>query len=403
MNLFAKLYYMFAPYTDGRERRVAKFFAGLREHSAQNAARHQLIELLQHDTAVINLWTEHAYKGYSYLRKNTRKKLYENLDKITIDFDVFWQGYASNEADERRKLLTAITIYFRDTYSYRVSSSFGRLLRDPNQEKLIGDCNQIVTLYIHLYSRYCDINELQLRLLPGHVALHYRGVDIEATNGTFVNYASKNDSKLVPIEEIVSINLLDTTDENFATHEVSPKDFLQAARFAYMLSHDRDIVAKNLDAAYGILVKKLIERHNFASALTYAKQSREVDLLAVVGHNAAVHYTRQNNFTAARSYAQFALKKDDLLRDSYHAEGVYYFNQQKFHMAIKAFRKVGDQAAVKRCYEGLFFEAQNQLPEQLTTKTIKNSRKVIEKMSDYARKSGNTELVKHADSLRKHL
>lgn len=403
MNVFAKLYYMVAPYTDPRERRVAKFFAKLREHTPQAAMRKQLIALLQHDTAVINLWTEHRYKGYTYLHKRMRKNLYANLDAITVDFDVFWQGFTSDEPDEHRKLLTAIMAYFRDTYTYRESSSFGRLLRDPNQEKLVGDCNQIVTLYIHLYSRYCPISELQLRLMPGHVALHYKGVDIETTNGTIKDYTDTKNARLVPIEEIVSINLLDTTDENFTTHQVAPQDFLQAARLAYMLSSDRAIVAQNLDAAYGMMINQLMKRHDFARALAYAKQSKAADMLAIVGHNGAAYALRQNQFKTARNFAQYSLNRADLLHDITHAEGVYYYNQQKYNTAIPLFAAVGDTVSVQKCYEGLFFVAQSQLPKQLTTQTVGNHRKTIAAMRDYAKKSGNSELLRHVDELRRHI
>lgn len=403
MNLLTRIYYKLTPYVDRREQRVSLFFAKLREHSNAAPIRRRLNELLQQDIAVINLWTERKYKGYNYLRKSTRKKLYANLEKITFDFDMFWQSYASPETDERRKLLAAMMAYFHDTYTYRASSSFGRLLRNPNDEKLIGDCNQIVTLYIHLYSRYFAISDLQLRLLPGHVALHYKGIDIEATNGTFAQYDNKPGNKLMPIEEIVSINLLDTTDENFATHEVPPEDFLQASRFAYILSHDRDIVTKNLDAAYAIMVKKLMSRNNFARALTFAKQSKAMDLLTVVGHNGAVHNMQRNRFKPARMFAQYALKRAELLEDIYRAEGAYYYNQKKFSEAMKAFNAVGNHEAVKKCYEGMFFEAQNLLPKQLTSKAIAGNRKVISRMRQYALKSGNKDLIKHVDQLRQHL
>lgn len=403
MNVLTRIYYTLTPYVDRSEKRVGMFFAKLREHGNIKPVRNHLLELLQQDIAVINLWTEYRYKGYNYLRKSTRKKLYAHLENITLDFDVFWQGYTSPEPDEKRRLLGAIMAYFHDTYSYRASSSFGRLLRDPNEEKLVGDCNQIVTLYIYLYSRYCDIRDLQLRLLPGHVALHYKGEDIEATNGTFADYSAKPDNTLMPIEEIVSINLLDTTDENFATHEVPPEDFLQASRFAYILSHDRDIVTKNLDTAYTIIVKQLMSRHNFTRALTFAKQSKAVDLLAVVGHNGALHNMQHNRFKTARTFARYALKSAELIQDSYRAEGAYYYNQKKFSEALKAFNEVGDQMAVKKCYEGMFFDAQNQLPKQLTSKTIINHRKAVSKMRHFAQKSGNKDLIKHVDQLRQYL
>ena len=299
MHLLQKVYYLFVPYVDGDERAVAKFFARLHERSSRITVRKNLTTLMQQNIAIMNLWSEYRYKGYAYLRKSHRKELYQNLQRIADDFDSFRAEHKPKDdvvarvkkieprahiERERIELLEALTEYFspkRGVYVYRASSSFGRLLRNPINEQLVGDCNQIVTLYIYIYSRYFDVGDLRIRVLPHHVALHYAGVDIETTNGTFTSYHGKHDQKLLPIEEIVSINLLDTTDSYLETHEVNPEDFLQASRFAYILSHDRDIVTRNLDAAYGMVINVLMKRHNYKRALAFAKQSRNIELLAI--------------------------------------------------------------------------------------------------------------------------
>ena len=406
MGLFTRLYYIVKPYTDARERQVALFFGGLTERSSLASTRARLLELLQQNIAVINLWSEYKYKGYTYLTKRERKKLYTNLARITSEFDRFWESYDSPEGDERRKLLSAIMEYCsgpHGVYQYRASSSFGRLLVNPAEGPLVGDCNQIVTLYIYLYSRYFAVTDLRLRLLPGHVALHYNGDDIEATNGTIAHYDHEKNNVLMPIEEIVSINLLDTTDEYLATHPIAPKDFLQSARFASVLSHDRDIVNRNLDAAYITITKQLMDSHNYTQALAFAKQSRDVELLAVVGHNGALYFMDRHQFTTARQYASHALKRADLIHDSYEAEGAYYYNRKKFSEALKAFETAGNRQAVAKCYEGLFFAVQDTLPKQLTSENVRNYRKQIARMRDYAKRSGNKELVAHVDRLRQYL
>lgn len=422
MDAIRRIFYFFAPYTDSRERAVSLFFKSLTEHSDQAETRHKLYELLQRDIAVINLWTEYRYKGYKYLRKSHRKKLYANLDLIAEDFDTFRSSHllTASKLDaqlqalvpnahmnkERIILLQTIMQYFspsRGVYEYKESSSFGRILKNPSKELLIGDCNQIVTLYIYIYSRYYDIRDLKIRLLPEHVALHYEGVDIEATNGTFKKYDDEAGAQLMPIEEIVSVNLLDTTDSYLATHEVDPEDFLQASRFAFILSHHRAIVKHNLDAAYGKLINTLMDRHNFTQALKFAKASRDVELLAVVGHNGAVHSMQQHHFTVARQFAAHALKRDDLIRDSYHAEGVYHYEAQRYHDAIKAFRKINDKSLVNRCYEALFFEEQGKLGKNLTIETIKKHASTVKRMRTYAKKSGNPKLLESADAMVKYL
>lgn len=421
MDFIRAVFYFFSPYTDARERSVGLFFKGLTEHSSQSRTRASLGELLQRNIAVINLWTEYRYKGYRYLRKSQRKKLYTNLELIAEDFDRFYasraqlvesaarvHGLDSQIAVDPQKilLLQALMDYFspsRGTYEYRESSSFGRLLRNPSHEKLIGDCNQIVTLYIYLYSRYHDVRDLQLRLLPGHVALHYGGIDIEATTGILAEYSKQKDNKLLPIEEIVSINLLDTTDSYLATHEVSPENFLQASRFAFILSHDRDIVTHNLDAAYGMLINSLMKRNNYRQALKFATASRDMTLLGIVGHNGAVYEMQHNNFAASRRFAQHAPQREQLIRDSWQSEGAYHYQARRYHDAITAFKHINDQSLVRKCYEALFFEEQKKLGSHLTTESIKNYAGVIKRMYEYAKKSGNKKLIDYAGNLNKKI
>ncbi|MDB5176454.1 MAG: hypothetical protein JWN75_122 [Candidatus Saccharibacteria bacterium] len=422
MNLLSHVFYFFAPYTDRNERAVGMFFAKLSEHSNQSKTRSRLGDLLQRDIAVINLWSEYRYKGYKYLRKSNRRKMYTNLQLIADDFERFrTENTISSDAvvshihkltphatidDERAVLLQAIMNYLdpdRGLYEYRESSSFGRLLRDPSSEKLVGDCNQIVTLYIYLYSQYFDVTDMQIRLLPGHVALHYGGVDIEATNGTFANYHRTKGASLLPIEEIVSVNLLDTTDSYLSTHEIAAEDFLQASRFAFILSHERNIVTHNLDAAYSSLISSLMKRDNYRSALKIARASRDIELIGLVSHNGAVHYMNKNDFATARRFAKNAPKRKDLVRDSYRAEGAHYFDTHKYHNAIKAFKQYGDQALVRQCYEALFYVEQDKLGSNMTTESIKNYASTIKRMRTYAKKSGNKKLIEHAHNLNKHL
>lgn len=421
MGLLQKLYYWLGPYVDSRERQVGRYFTSLSEHGSATHARTKLIELMQSNIAVINLWTEYKYKGYRYLRKSQRRKLYANLDIITAEFAAFQskQTYTPeyiarrlhiapsvHVEQERVALLVAIMEYLapdKGIYEYRASSSFGRLLRDPCSSTLVGDCNQIVTLYIYLYSRYFSVQDLQVRLLPGHVALHHGGVDIEATNGTYTSYATAKGAVLMPIEEIVSVNLLDITDSYLDTHEVSPEDFLQAARFAYVLSHDRDIVTRNLEAAYVTLTNSLMKKHNFSRALSFAKQSRDLELRAVVGNNGALYHMGRHEFASARRFAEYAINKSDLIRDSYHAEGVNCYNDGRYKQAVQAFKRCNDQQSIQKCYSALFFAEQTTLPRQLTSDSIKGHAKTIKLMQEYAKKSGNKELIQHVERLNRYL
>jgi hypothetical protein len=422
MSFIATAFYFFTPYADARERAIGKFFKNLTERSKQTRTRAQLIQLVQRDIAVINLWTEYRYKGYKYLNKSERKKLYANVELIANDFDEFYANNARPATEvmahmqrlaphttmdaERAVLLQALADYFsprRGVYEYRDSSSFGRLLRDPSHEKLIGDCNQIVTLYIYLYAHYYQVQDLQIRTLPEHVALHYAGIDMETTTGTFTDYSARTGSNLVPVEEIVSINLLDTTDAYLSTHEVAAEDFLQASRFAFILSHDRTVVQQNLHVAYSKLIKSLMERANYKQALKIAIASRDRELIGIVGHNGAIHEIEHHNYAAARRYADSAPKSTELIRSSWQAEGAYHYEAHRYHDAIKAFKHSDDQDLIRQSYEALFFEEQERLGSNLTTETIKNYAKTIKHMRNYAKKSGNKKLIQHANSLNKLL
>ncbi len=422
MNIVQKAYYTLGPYVSTQERSVGRFFAGLSEHASLPGVRAQLLALMQKDIATINVWTEFRYKGYTYLRKQERRRLYANLERIARDFDEYrethpvdgtalttWLKTVAPHARvhvNQASLIQQMMDYFSHDggrFEYRDSSSFGRLLRDPAKERLVGDCNQIVTLYLYLYSRYFPISDLSIRTVPGHVALHYGGVDIETTTGEWTNYTTATGAKVMPVEEIVSINLLDTTDENFATHEIDPNDFLQATRFAVVLSHERDIVTHNLSAAYAKLINERMKRHDYANALKFAKQSRDMELLAVVGTNGAIHHMSEHKFSAARKYAEVSPRRAELIKDSYRFEGAYHYEAKRYHDAITAFKKYGDESLVQKCYEGLFFVEQEKLPRDLSTDAVKSHSRTIQRMRTYAKKSRNRDLITHADQLAKYL
>jgi hypothetical protein len=418
MEFISRVFYFFTPYTDARERTVGRFFSGLSEHGSQTKTRARLAELLQHNIAVINLWTEYQYKGYRYLNKSQRRKLYVNLQLIAEDFDRFYAenppspemvtSYVRTVAPhatvdpQKATYLHALMEYFspaRGVYEYRKSSSFGRLLRDPSQERLVGDCNQIVTLYIYLYSRRFDVRDLKIRILPEHVALHYGGIDIETTNSTLANYEAKHRTDVLPVEEIVSINLLDMSDAYLSTHEVAAEDILQASRFAFILSHQRELVTHNLEAAYGKLIAYLMKRNNYTRALEFAEASRDPALLGLVGHNGAVYEIARHNYAAARRYAQHAPERDTLIRNSWQAEGIHHYQAHRYHEAIKAFEQNGEQALIRQSYEALFFEEQKKLGAHPSTESVKHHAGVVKRMHMYAKKSGNRKLIEYAGSL----
>lgn len=423
--MLQRLYYSFSPYTDTSERRVGKFFASVTEKQSPHSLEKRLVSLIQHDLAQVNLWTERQYKGYQYLTKRERRHLYENLQAIHEDFREFLSTYQTSLDDVLSRIrktgadtarvrtfsdqlmyIAAIQAYLtpaRGRYTYRASSSFGRLLRDPRQEILEGDCNQIVTLYISLYALRYAVTDLQLMVYPGHVALHFQGVDIETTNGTFANYSNHSEMTHVPIHEIVSINLLDTTDTNFQRSLVNPEVLLQSARLAYVVSSHRHIVKKNLEAAYQQTVQSLLRNHDYKKALTYARQSSSFELLELVSHNGAVFYIHGQDYQKARNFAHYSSKKQHLIRSIDQSEAAFLYNAHRYSEALKLYERLGDRDMAKQTYRALYGEAQKQLQGVKTVDELKPHAGTIRTMERYAKASGDSELLRHVQSLAKHL
>jgi len=424
MNFFKKTYYFFSDYSGPAEREVARFFSKIHENQSYEDVRPPLIELIQNNIVAINLWTEYKYRQYQYLKKNERKVLYENIKALEQDFDKFFNHHHQpaqlilNELsmqgidieklkDKTQKLiyLKAIMDYLNPSagrYIYRESSTFGALLKDPTKEKLAGDCNQVVTLYIYLYSRKYDVLDLQLKTYPGHVALHFYGTDIEATTGQFAKY-KKEAQTILPIEEIVSLNMLDVTDKYYKTHKVSAEALLEASRVAYVLSSQREIVEKNLVTAYNNAVVEMLNSSSYKKALEFAQASGDEKLVRTVGHNGAIYYMKENEFKKAIKYAEYSSDASRLKHAIYQNEGAYYFNKGDYFSAIKGFENAGDSDAVKTCYGALFNKEQKKLGKIKTTEDLKANSKIIYNMDSYAKKSGNQSLINYVSDMKKYL
>lgn len=424
MNIFQRIYYALSQYTDPTERMIAKFLGKISEKNVNFNNFDKLTSLVQLDLVVLNLWSERNFKGYDYLTKAKRSELYANAKLILNDFE----GFVKNNQSDIEPIISKISqlgihaekikhnqekiIYLSQImrylsinsgrYAYRASSSFGELLKDPTKNVLQGDCNQIVTLYIYLYSRRFKVTDLRLKTYPGHVALHYEGVDIEATNGEFAHY-EKPDQKILPVHEIVSINLMDTTDSYFQTHKIDPKTILQSARIAYLLSSEKEVVKNNLDISYHNLVNDLMQKSDYGSALKYAKLSGQDKLIKTVGHNGAAFYMNNNKFDDAKKYVEFASDQQDLIKKINYNQGINYFNKHEFQAAINAFRSIGETELIKKCYKGLYFEEQKKLSNIHTTDELKQNKSIVNRLHDYAQKSGDEQLIKHADSLSKSM
>lgn len=418
------IYYFFSRYANPAERRVGKFFQRVNEKDAPHKVEKALTALVQHNLAVVNLWTEHRYKGYAYLTKQKRKELYEHLSAIQADFARFEQtqhvdtkkllaqiahkGVDTAKLSTKQEKLAYMASIMRylspqnNRYRYRASSSFGRLLQDPTKDVLEGDCNQIVTLYIALYGARYDVTDLKLTLYPGHVALHFAGVDVETTSATFATY-KKEGQTTAPIHEIVSVNLLDTTDIHYKTAAVTPRVLLESARLAYAVSSHRALVKKNLEVAYHNTVRQLLKEHRHKQALQYARVSKSYELIELSAQNGASYALGQKDFATARKFAAASTKKQSLLKTIDHNEAASLYNKKQYMAAEKLFRKMGDHDMIQQCYRGLYVQAQSSLGSLKTVDDIKAHAATVRKMDHYAKKSGDVQLQQHSKKLTKYL
>lgn len=424
MNILQRIFYWFTPYVNEQERSVARMFSRVHEATPEHVISGALVAAMQRDVAALSLWSEHAYKGYDYLTKSMRRQLYENLNKIRDGFKEYAAAHpVSQDAllgqvssfsgatvlarsrPEKLAFLVSIMQYLhpgRGVYEYRESSSFGRLLEDPSKHRLEGDCNQIVTLYLYLYATKYDVTDLRIAAYPGHVALRFHELDIETTTGEFTQY-SRDDLSVLPVQEIVSTSLLDTSDSYFRTHKVAAETFLEAARMAYLTSSDRKIAQGNLKAAYHNAVGELVEQRRYPLALKYAEQSHADDLIEIVGHNGAVYYMGRHEYDTARKFAAYTKEPSALHKTIHHNEGAHYFGLKKYHEAITAFRRAGEESMVKQCYVGLFMKEQDVLKNVSTVDDLKAHAATVHRMREYAEKSGDVKLIQHASKLQKSL
>jgi hypothetical protein len=254
---------------------------------------------------------EKKYKGYIYLSKRARRKMYSNITKIVEKFNQFCTQNPIEKISidippanlEKVKLLAQICEFLKPGkyYEYIETSSFGKLLNDPGEQKLEGDCNQIVTLYAYLYSTKFPLEDLQIKLLPEHVCLHFHGIDIEATSGELTKYEKFD--HILPVTEIISTNLLDLTDFREDTQKISERLFVKSSQLAYAISSLREIVSKNLNTAYHNLGIAALNANNYETAVFYLSKTDDKESLKIAYHNAAVYFLNQKNYSKAELYA----------------------------------------------------------------------------------------------------
>lgn len=346
--------------------------------------------------------------------------LYGHAQTITAEFDAFYQNFNISAEEVRHAftrhsvpfpekmatqahLLHAITAFFQPGkyYHYIQSASFGKLLRDPAKERLEGDCNQIVTLYAYIFSRYFPISDLQVKVLPDHVCLHFQGLDIEATSGQFTSYTEFD--FVGPITELISINLLDVSDFREMQAKVTQQTMLKAAELAYHLSSMRELVNRNLRVAYHNMALEKSAQSQFGSAMFYADRTGNAQLIQSVAHNAALDAARKKNFSKARHYAGKS-RNADLQKHIISLEANAFLKKKQFSKARALFLQVGDQKMMQATYQHEYNDIYKKIPKSI--RTIEEHRKhktTYKKLIQIAKKGGMQQQARQLQDLLKQL
>lgn len=408
LSFFKWFFGLFSPYVNPFERKVDKFFRNIKSTSSFADVKGELLSLMQQDLIVTNVWLEKKYKGYKYLDKKTRRKMYadvqemvkkfqehcvsNNFDETQIRAEVQNVGAIFPDGDnDKMAYLSQIKSFLEPEkyYHYIKTASFGKLLRDPNKEKLEGDCNQIVTLYIYLFSLKFPIENLNIKLLPEHVCLHFRSIDVECTNATFAKYPEED--QILPVTEIISTNLLDLADFREEVQTISQREMVKSAQLAYSISSLKSLVEKNLNIAYKNLAISSLKISDFATAVFYFTQANDREGLKNTYHNAAVYYLKQNNFSKAYYYANQS-SESDLAKTVKRNEAVYNYNSGSLERAMTLFRELSDNEMLKACYAKQYNEVQKQVANVRTVEQAKSKKSVYQKMLELAQKMGDSPL-----------
>lgn len=413
----------FSRYADRLEKKVDKLlkkvaFLGVFE------AQRKVLELMKENLVILNLWLEASFKGYKHLTRARRKTMYLNAENIARAFLAYASQTQLDETQvmthikslglsfpgaekEKERLLFIFKIMLflsphAERFKYLEGASFGKLLTNPlKKEKMIGDCNQIVTFYAFLYSWKYDLSDLQIKILPEHVCLHYKGIDIEATSGSPANY--KEYTKILPIVELIATNLLDVSDFREKQVKIEPRVFLKAAHLANNLSSERELVSKNLKTAYFNVSVECLKSNDFDNAAFFLEKSgvhtqEDHKLLASIYHNAVVYNVKRHNYRKARYYD---LKSSDSDLGKYidEQEGIYLFEKGSFDAARELFYKAGNMKMVKACYARQYNKIQSRVAGLRDPIAMKSHKSDYRKMLELARKMEDQALIENLKNI----
>jgi len=246
---------------------------------------------------------------------------------------------------------------------------------------------------------------LQIKLMEKHVCLHFKGIDIEATAGTFAKYEKY--LHLLPVVELIPTNLLDVSDFRDKQIKVDPRHLLKSAQLAYNLSTDRELVSENLKVSYHNVAVDALNADDFEMAIFFAEKAgtsgdlQIATLINTIIHNAIVYYVKAHDFTKARYYLGKS-GESDLQKYVDENEAYYWFDQGILDRAREIFERTGNRQMVKACWAREYNKIQARVAGLKDLASMKSHRWDYQKMLELARKMEDDALADNlSDLLRK--
>ena len=95
---------LFSPYANSFERKVDKFFTSVKSTDSISGIQEDLLKLMQKNLIVVNVWMEKKYKGYVYLGKNARRKMYRDVLEIRKLFDEHCKSQSAKIVNIKQRL-----------------------------------------------------------------------------------------------------------------------------------------------------------------------------------------------------------------------------------------------------------------------------------------------------------
>ena len=381
MKILEFILFLFSRYIDFKERKLAKqiLSIGLKSKSRSIDFSHRLIAK---NHLALCLEAEFLFKGYSILNKNNRKSAFLNIEKINQDFLKFYGKNKDLKFNENSSaefnFLFIISKYLspNQKFEYKEGASIYKTLMFSNEIKYQADCNQLVNLYIHLFSLKYDISKLQIKLLKDHVCLHFEGFDFETTNAQITKYDDY--ISISDVSEIISVNILDISDNDLKTSSVHVKDFYAGCLIARNLSSNKKITDHNIKVAYQKMAKHYEDIKDFKKAEFFIKQLKEKSQLLNFYKRYSQYLLSKNLYKKSIRIAK-RTKDKQLLKYIYSTYVQFLINKNKFELAFKFSKKSKQEDLIQFAasklynfyYSKLNKEASNSYNKSLYKKMIK--------------------------------